>query len=61
MFIGPAQMNLTFPRPLIVALFLAVILATLVAGDGRSNWYKGVQLIMVYLIMGMMLYFIPTA
>ncbi len=61
MFVGPVQMNLNFPRPLIVALFLAVILATLVAGDGRSNWYKGVQLILVYLIMGMMLYFIPTA
>ncbi len=60
-FVGPEQMNLTFPRPLIVAMFLTVILAAMVAGDGRSNWYKGVQLIMIYLIMGMMLYFIPTA
>jgi Ca2+:H+ antiporter len=59
-FVGPGQLNLTFHRPLIVALFLAVILATIVAGDGRSNWYKGVQLIIVYLIMGMMLYFMPT-
>ncbi|HEX5168922.1 MAG TPA: calcium/proton exchanger [Cyclobacteriaceae bacterium] len=59
-FVGSGQMNLNFPRPLIVALFLAVILAAMVAGDGRSNWYKGVQLIMVYLIMGMMLYFIPA-
>jgi Ca2+:H+ antiporter len=59
-FVGPAQLNLTFPRPLIVALFLAVILAAIVAGDGRSNWYKGVQLIIVYLMMGMMFYFIPT-
>jgi Ca2+:H+ antiporter len=58
-FVGPKQMNLTFPRPQIVALFLTVILAAMVAGDGRSNWYKGVQLIMIYLIMGMMLYFIP--
>jgi len=59
-FVGPRQMNLTFPRPLIVALFLAVILSAMVAGDGRSNWYKGVQMIMVYLIMGMMLYFMPV-
>jgi Ca2+:H+ antiporter len=59
-FVGPEQLNLTFPRPLIVALFLAVILAALVAGDGRSNWYKGVQLIIIYLIMGMVLYFMPT-
>lgn len=60
LFVGPGQMNLSFSRPLIVALFLAVILAALVAGDGRSNWYKGVQLILVYLLMAMMLYFFPT-
>lgn len=58
--VGPSQLNLNFPRPLIVAMFLTVILAAMVAGDGRSNWYKGVQLIIVYLIMGMMIYFIPT-
>ena len=50
LFVGPSQLNLNFPRPLIVGLFLAVILAAMVAGDGRSNWYKGVQLIIVYLI-----------
>jgi len=59
-FVGPTQLNLNFPRGLIVALFLSVLLAAMVAGDGRSNWYKGVQLIIVYLIIGMMLYFIPS-
>ena len=59
-FVGPGQLNLNFPRPLIVALFVFVILSALIVGDGRSNWYKGVQLIIVYLIMGMTLYFIPT-
>lgn len=58
--VGPGQMNLTFPRPLLVGLFLSVVLASMVTGDGRSNWYKGVQLIIVYLIMAMMLFFIPT-
>jgi Ca2+:H+ antiporter len=59
-FVGPGQMNLTFPKGLIVMLFLSVILAAMVAGDGRSNWYKGVQLIIVYVIIAMMLFFIPT-
>lgn len=59
--VGPGQMNLSFNRALIGALFLGVMIATLVAGDGRSNWYKGVQLILVYLILGMMFYFIPVA
>jgi Ca2+:H+ antiporter len=60
-FVGPGQLNLTFPRPLIIALFLGVILAGMIANDGRSNWYKGVQLVIVYFIMGMLLYFIPAA
>jgi Ca2+:H+ antiporter len=59
-FVGPGQLNLTFPRSLMVALFLSVVLASMVAGDGRSNWYKGVQLIIVYLIIAMMLFYIPT-
>ncbi|MBN7811443.1 calcium/proton exchanger [Algoriphagus sp. H41] len=60
-FVGPEQMNLTFNRALIGALFLGVILAAMIASDGRSNWYKGVQLILVYLILGMMFYFIPES
>ncbi len=59
-FVGPGQLNLSFPRSLIVVLFLTVILGAMIAGDGRSNWYKGVQLIIVYLIMAMMLYLIPA-
>jgi Ca2+:H+ antiporter len=59
-FVGPHQLNLSFSRGMILAMFLAVLLASVVAGDGRSNWYKGVQLIIVYIIMGTMLYFIPA-
>jgi Ca2+:H+ antiporter len=61
LFVGPHQLNLTFSRPLIVALFLTVILGGMVSGDGRSNWYKGVQLIIVYIIMAISLYLIPAA
>lgn len=60
LFIGPHQMNLSFSRALIIALFLSVILGAMVAGDGRSNWYKGIQLLMVYLIIAMMFYFVPA-
>lgn len=59
LFIGPEQMNLGFSKPLMGALFLAVLLASMISGDGKSNWYKGVQLILVYLIIAMMFYFIP--
>jgi len=57
LFIGPHQLNLSFARGILVALFAAVVIAAMVAGDGRSNWYKGVQLIIVYTIIGLLLYF----
>jgi Ca2+:H+ antiporter len=60
LFIGPGQMNLNFSRAMIISLFVSVILGTMVAGDGRSNWYKGVQLIIVYTIIAIMFYFIPV-
>ncbi|MCU0361551.1 MAG: calcium/proton exchanger [Bacteroidia bacterium] len=60
LFIGPGQMNLNFSRLLMVSIFLSVILGALVAGDGKSNWYKGIQLVIVYIIIGIMFYFIPA-
>lgn len=57
--VGPGQMNLAFEKVFIASLFLSVLLAAIIAGDGKSNWYKGVQLIIFYLIIAMMFYFIP--
>ena len=33
----------------------------LVAGDGESNWLEGVQLIVVYLLIAVMVYLLPPA
>jgi Ca2+:H+ antiporter len=59
-FVAPQPLELSFNRAEIGALFMAVLIATVVAGDGRSNWFKGVQLIAVYLIIALMFYFIPA-
>ena len=59
-FVAPRPLELSFNRAEIGALFMAVLIATVVAGDGRSNWFKGVQLIAVYLIIALMFYFIPV-
>ena len=32
----------------------------LVAAGGSGNWYKGVQLVAVYLMVALLLYFVPT-
>ncbi len=61
LFVGPEQLNLSFGSGMIALLFLSVLIGELICGDGQSNWYKGVQLIVVYLILAMMLYFVPEA
>ena len=58
-FIAPQPMELSFTRAETGALFMGVLIATLVCGDGQSNWYKGVQLVTVYTIIALMFYFIP--
>ena len=57
LFVGPSQMNLSFSRGMMVTLFASVLIGALIAGDGRSNWYKGVQLLVVYTVIALMLYF----
>ena len=58
-FIAPAPFELSFSRAEVGSLFLAVLIGTLVCGDGQSNWFKGVQLTTVYLIMALLFYFMP--
>jgi Ca2+:H+ antiporter len=40
-------------------LFFAVLIGAVISGDGRSNWFKGTQLITVYVIIGLLFYFVP--
>jgi Ca2+:H+ antiporter len=57
--IGPAPMDLVFTTAEVVAIAVAVIIVGQVAEDGESNWLEGVQLVAVYLILGVMFYFLP--
>jgi Ca2+:H+ antiporter len=42
----------------LVTLFLAAIILNLIAHDGRSNWFEGIMLTAVYVIIAMGFYFI---
>jgi Ca2+:H+ antiporter len=57
--IAPQPFDLSFNRAEVGALFLGVLIGTMVCGDGQSNWFKGVQLTTVYVIIALMFYFIP--
>jgi len=58
--VAPQPLELSFSRAEVGALLIGALIGAVVAGDGRSHWYKGVQLIAVYLIIALMFYFIPA-
>jgi Ca2+:H+ antiporter len=52
-------LELSFGRAEVGSLFIGVFIGTIVCGDGHSNWFKGVQLVTVYIIIATMFYFLP--
>jgi Ca2+:H+ antiporter len=59
-FLVGRPMTLLFNAFEIAAIALSVIAAGLVVVDGESNWVEGLQLLAVYLILAMALYFVPA-
>ena len=59
--IGPTPMDLQLWPGAVVMIFIATITAALVTNSGRSAWFVGVLLLMVYLIFAMTLYLLPPA
>ena len=57
--IGPAPMNLWFWPGAVVMMLVATMTAFLVTSSGRSSWYVGVLVLIVYLIFAMTLYLLP--
>jgi Ca2+:H+ antiporter len=57
--IGPTPMDLQFWPGAVVMILVATLTASLVTNSGRSAWFVGVLLLMVYLIFAMTLYLLP--
>jgi Ca2+:H+ antiporter len=57
--VGPTPMDLAFSGGMVLTVLLAVLITGQVAGDGRSDWLKGVQLLAVYAILGLAYFFAP--
>lgn len=57
--IGPNPMTLQFWPGAIVMMLFATLTAALVTNSGRSAWFVGVLLLMVYSIFAMTLYMLP--
>lgn len=52
------QLSLSFAPFQMVAMILAVMIINYIGSDGVCNWLEGVQLVAVYIIIGIAIYFI---
>jgi Ca2+:H+ antiporter len=60
LFLGPAPIDLAFPAGLVLIVLLSVLITGQVAGDGRSDWLKGMQLLTVYVVLALTYFFLPN-
>jgi Ca2+:H+ antiporter len=60
-FVGPAPMDLQFWPGAIVMVLIAMMAATLMTNGGRSAWFVGVMILMVYAIFALTLFLLPPA
>ena len=59
--IGPSPMDLQFWPGAVVMVLIATVAAMFVTNGGRSAWFVGVLLLMLYLIFAMTLYLMPPS
>jgi len=57
--LGPTPMDLSFWPGAVVMMLVATITMALVTNGGRSAWFVGVLVLMVYLVFAMTLYLLP--
>ena len=57
--IGPTPMDLQFWPGAVLMMFIATMTASLVTNSGRSTWFVGVLILMVYAIFATTLFLLP--
>jgi Ca2+:H+ antiporter len=53
-------MNLEFSQPEVFAVVASVYILFQISGDGETNWIEGVQLLSVYVILGILFFYLPA-
>lgn len=53
-------MNLEFSLPEIASIIFSIWIVGKISGDGESNWFEGVQLLSVYVIIALLFFFLPA-
>ena len=53
-------LTLIFNPTELLELIVGVLIAALVAFDGRSNWLEGAELLAVYIILALAIFLLPA-
>jgi Ca2+:H+ antiporter len=56
--VGPFPMPLVFNGLELGAILMAIIIANQVTHEGESTWFEGVQLLAVYVVLGLVFFFV---
>jgi Ca2+:H+ antiporter len=56
--VGPFPLALVFNGLELGAIFLAILIANQVTQEGESTWFEGVQLLAVYVVLGVVFFFV---
>ena len=57
--LGPHPMDLIFTRLEVLSIALSVGIMSFISHDGETHWMEGVQLIAVYVMLGLAFFFLP--
>ena len=57
LIVGPFAMGMVFNGYEIAALLFTALITVALTSDGESTWFEGVQLIAVYVLLGLVFYF----
>jgi Ca2+:H+ antiporter len=56
--VGPFPMALVFNGLELGAILLAILIAQQVTQEGESTWFEGLQLLSVYVVLGLVFFFV---
>ena len=59
LFAAPQPFFLAFTRGELTLVFMSILIAIFVSSGGKTHWYKGVQLLTIYLIFAILFFLIP--
>jgi Ca2+:H+ antiporter len=59
LFAAPQPFMLAFTRGELTLVFMSILIATFVSSGGKTHWYKGVQLLTIYLIFSILFFLMP--